>query len=354
VVLLFKPRRRYDRYNRSVALQSIAPTTRIPRILNRWAPVAEPAEEAGAPLTRRLEGELRPGDARRPDGPEHPILMGPVEYWHLLSLDAPTVAVLWAFAFARVFHTGLPWATLAILFAGTWLLYVADRILDGLRLGRGPARSAAIARLRDRHFFYIRHRTAVLGVAIPVAAIVIWLVCTRMTPAVRMADAVIFAVACNYFCLVHLPHGGSEWRFPKELMVALVFAAATVVPAWTRLGRHHRALILLAALFAALCWLNCMAIEKWEQDSDSPTMDATTRWGQKNLHSISAAVGASAILIAGYFLCVGNIPVAGLCLAMALSADLFLVLDRSRLSKFHLRIAADAALLTPLILLLIH
>jgi hypothetical protein len=35
--------------------------------------------------------------------------------------------------------------------------------------------------------------------------------------------------------------------------------------------------------------------------------------------------------------------------ACALSAGLFLVLDRSRLSAFHLRIAADVALLTPLL-----
>ena len=276
-----------------------------------------------------------------------PIFLTPAEYWHLLSLDAPSVSVILAVALARVFKIDLPGSTLAILFAGTWLLYVSDRILDGLRAGSAEHDS----RLRERHRFYIRHRNAVLMVAVPVAALVAWMVFTCMSPAARMADAMIFAVACVYFSVVHLRGPAVEEIFPKEMIVALVFAAATAVPAGARL-KHHGSLMVLAALFAALCWLNCVAIEKWESSPSTPGGgDRTAQWGQRNLRMVSAAITGAALLASGLFLCTYNISAATLCIAMALSADMFFVLDRSTMSTFHLRIAADAVLLTPLLLL---
>jgi hypothetical protein len=293
------------------------------------------------------------------------------EYWHLLSLDAPSVATLWAFSFARALHITLPAASLLLLFAGTWLLYVADRILDGLR---------PTARLRDRHVFYIRHRAAVLAAAIPVSIFLAWLCFAHMLPAARRDDLILFAAAAAYFFLVHLRGRSIERWFPKELVVALIFASATAVPAYVRItlrpeptsvfhatpiANHFSAVLrLLATLFAALCWLNCVAIEKWEtlagpirptQRRDSPAQMAnpTARWAQHHLRRISVAITLSA-LAGAVLLLRSNSAAAELCSAAGLSSALFLALDRAPLSPFHLRIAADAALLTPLLLFLIR
>ncbi|MGC2300913.1 MAG: hypothetical protein WA476_19055, partial [Acidobacteriaceae bacterium] len=59
-------------------------------------------------------------------------------HWHLLSLDAPTVAVLWAWSFARAADVHPSGSALAVLGIGTWLIYVADRLLDA----RSPTHSA--------------------------------------------------------------------------------------------------------------------------------------------------------------------------------------------------------------------
>ena len=56
----------------------------------------------------------------------------------------------------RAMHLRLPWTSPVVLALGTWLIYVADRILDGL-----PTPSAA--RLRERHFFYARNRGTING-----------------------------------------------------------------------------------------------------------------------------------------------------------------------------------------------
>lgn len=302
-----------------------------------------------------------------------PNLYRAVEYWHLLSLDAPSVATLWAFSFARALHFTLPATSLLLLFGGTWLLYIADRIFDGLR---------PTARLRERHLFYIRNRAAVLLAAIPVIAFLAWLIFAHMLPAARRDDLVLFAAAAAYFCCVHLRAAKSERWFPKELMVALIFASATAVPAFARLAPgpaptavFHATVIanqspavlpILAILFAALCWLNCIAIEKWEQASElcrpahpplshnpPAQISDSTRWGQQHLRLISIAITFAPIATAALLLR-SNLPAAELCFAASLSSALFLALDRAPLSTFHLRIAADAALLTPLLLIFIR
>ena len=297
-----------------------------------------------------------------------PSLYRALEYWHLLSLDAPAVATLWAFSFARALHFTLPATSLLLLFGGTWLLYIADRVLDGLR---------PTARLRERHLFYIRQRAAVLAAAMPVTVLLAWLVFAHMLPAARRDDLAIFAVTAAYFCCVHLRGKKIERWFPKELIVALIFASAAAVPAYARLtptavhataiaNQSTAVLPILATLFAALCWLNCIAIEKWEQSSDldgpahprlshdpPDQISDTTRWGQQHLRAISVAITLAAICAAAFLL--PSYPFAGeLCFAASLSSALFLALDRAPLSAFHLRIAADAALLTPLLLLFVR
>lgn len=285
----------------------------------------------------------------------------PAEHWHLLSLDAPCVAALWAWSIARALRITLPASPLLILFLGTWLLYVADRILDGLDPGNS-------FRLRDRHFFYIRHRTAIIRAAIPVAGLLIWLVLLHMQTRARRADALLFVLAAAYFALVHQRGRAIEGWFPKELLVAVIAAAAIAAPAWSRLapGDFEAAAVLglLAALFAFLCWLNCVAIEKWERPLElqlgalTRITHQTTRWGQRNLRLVSALIAIAAAAAAGVLFGTAQPVAAELFLAGTASAFLLAALDAaypdSRISAFHFRIAADAALLTPVLLIVLR
>ncbi len=286
-----------------------------------------------------------------------PILI-PAEYWHLLSLDAPCVATIWAWSIARALRITLPASPLLILFLGTWLLYVADRILDGLDPGNSY-------RLRDRHFFYLRHRAAIFTATIPVASLLTWLVLLHMQARARHADALLFVLVAAYFVLVHQRGRAIESWFPKELLVAVIAAAAIAVPAWSRVapGDFEAAVVLafLAVLFAFLCWLNCVAIEKWERPLEwqvrRPThvTDRTTKWGQQNLRLSGALIAIAAAAVGGALFGITQTFAAELCLAGSASAFLLAALDRaypdSRISALHFRIAADAALLTPVLLI---
>jgi hypothetical protein len=273
------------------------------------------------------------------------------EWWHLLSLDAPTVAALWSWFFARAMHLRLSFVPALLLALGTWLLYVADRILDGLRQRPGEL-------LRERHRFHARHRTAFLVAASLLVVFLAWFVLTRMHPEARRDDAWIAAFAILYLFAVHRRTTSvypNAPRLPKELAVGILFAAATAVPAWSRLsagaGLGKAQLAPAVVFFALLCWINCVGIEKWEACSPAQLVcvnqHASTRWASLHLRRIVTMIALFSL--AGALLA----PSRGLMavyLAALLSSGLLFALDTrsSRISPLYLRIAADAALLTPL------
>jgi hypothetical protein len=260
------------------------------------------------------------------------------EWWHLLSLDAPTVAALWSWFFARAMHLHLPFLQPLLLALGPWLLYVADRILDGLRKDE----------LRERHHFHARHRTAFLWAASLIVVFFAWFVVTRMRPEALRDNSWVGIFALLYLFAVHRPTNSARTnppRLPKELAVAILFAAATAVPAWSRLGATlgKQQLAPAVVFFALLCWINCVSIEKWEAGNPH----STTRWASLHLRPIVTMIALFSV--AGALLA----PSRGLMavyLAALLSSALLFLLDTSsaHVSPLHLRIAADAALLTPL------
>jgi hypothetical protein len=285
-------------------------------------------------------------------------------WWLLLSLDAPTVAVVWCWFFAATFRLSLPWTALITLALGTWCVYVADRLLDGWR-------STDITTLRDRHWFYLRHRKAFviawMAAAIPLA----YLIFFHVQAAVRTDDVVLCLIGSAYFLLIH--NHPKKYRFSKEFFVGFLFSISTAVPTWTRLQEMRGVLLSAILTFGAVCWLNCVAIQTWE-DAESRHSGAPDHFFQDRSHAsgdqqsvtrpsmltnflgnhltaFAMTLGALAFSLA----CISTAKAAWpLFAAVVLSSVLFVVLIRQtrRFSALSLRILADGALLTPLIFLL--
>ena len=240
-------------------------------------------------------------------------------------------------------HLHLPLLPALLLGAGTWLLYVADRVLDGLRLeGSGL--------LRERHHFHARHRTAFVTAAFLLSLPLAWCACTRMRADALLDNLCIGTFVVVYLLVVHRGGRVALSRLPKEVAVAAIFAAATAVPAWSRLSVRREQLIPAVAFFALLCWVNCVGIDKWEALAIAPLSvraHATTRWAGLHLRSIVTIIALFAVAAA---LLAPSRGLMAVYLAAMLSSGLLYVLDSlsSRLPALPLRIAADAALLTPL------
>lgn len=276
-------------------------------------------------------------------------LGSPLALWHLLSLDAPTVAALWTWFLARANGIRLPAVSVVAMAIAVWTLYAADRLLDARLLDAAPSgtRAPTQADLEARHLFHYRHRRRFFVAMVLAAILLASLLPSLDSAAIRLyltEGALLFA----WFLILHATD--SAHRLPKELAVGLFFAAATFIPTVARRPELRVTLLPDAALFAALCSLNCLYIYRWEHSSARRReAHITTQFALRHLHTI-----ASAIVFVGVALAVldRTAPVL-LSLACALAALALIALDRIhlRLHQTIVRAAADFALLTPIVLL---
>lgn len=269
----------------------------------------------------------------------------PLRLWHLASLDAPTVAVAWSLGFAWAAGIRLPAWVPTLLALGTWAVYIGDRLLDA----RAALRSNNLHSLRERHFFHWRHRRILAPLALLAACAATAIIFDLMPVSVREHNSVLAVAALAYFSGVHSSRRAATWRSPfftKEFLVAVLFTAGCALPTLSRLRLASESdssmwpLLAAVSFFAAVGWLNCRAIERWE-------CAGTSR----------ISIFATLLGIAGLLLAVISDSmqprVAALFVAGAVSALLLALLDRqrARLTPLALRAAADLALLTPFVLL---
>ena len=133
---------------------------------------------------------------------------------------------------------------------------------------------------------------------------------------------------------------------PKEIAVGVFFGAAVFVPAMA--VEPSRGLLVAAVVLANLCSLNCLFIYAWEHPARGGGAHASTRFGMVWLREI--AVGSMVIPLA----LMAVVPAMGaILIAASLAAGGLLMLDGmgGRMERTTLRAAADAALLTPLLLM---
>ncbi len=264
-----------------------------------------------------------------------------LDRWHLLSLDAPTVAVLWTWFIATVVHLRLPAAALAAMALAVWTLYAADRLLDARQLTDQPLQSAG---LEPRHLFHHRHRST-FHIGIGVAAISLAATLPLLYTEAIHLYLILGGLLAGYFILIHATQHAR--RLPKEIAVGLFFAAATFIPTVAHRPELRLALLLPAVLFAALCSLNCLFIYAWEHSrtEEARLTHPVTRIALRCLRPLGIALMLAATAVASF----DRHAPWPLSLACALSALGLLLLDRNRrrIASTTLRAAADLALTTP-------
>ncbi|MEZ2348505.1 hypothetical protein [Terriglobus sp. RCC_193] len=251
----------------------------------------------------------------------------PLEIWHLLSLDAPTVAAVWTAFFAASFHVVLPWTVPLALALAVWIFYAADRLSDAQH---------EASSLEDRHHFHAQHARGffvAIGFAVPTVLILL----AELPHTVRIAWLLLVLPLMAYAAAVHL----LKLQVPKEWMVGLFFALAIAAPCL--LNQDHAAEWLCAATFGILCWLNCVHIAR----AESAATDRATAWAVDHFRAITLAFAIANAVIA---VCLPQAR--SVALALMAAALLLRALDRlePHTSAVRMRAFADAALLTPLLL----
>ena len=280
--------------------------------------------------------------------------------WHLLSLDAPTVATVWTVYVGSAAHLHFSVCVPVAMFVAVWVLYAADRLLDSRilnaaswrpHLGRHSQEVLCGVGLEARHFFHHRHRRSLM-VGIAAGAVLLAAIVPELEPAAIRLDLVLGSLLFAYFVLIHV--SGSAHRLPKEISVGLFFSAAVFIPTVARTPQLRPGLLPLAVLFAGLCCLNCLLIYRWEHAPEQtrtnlPEPHWLTRTALNHLPGIGLSLAAAGLALSATTHRTSPLPVV---LAVLLLMGLHRL--RDRLAPLTLRATADFVLLTPLPLLLLR
>ena len=209
-----------------------------------------------------------------------------------------------------------------VLATTVWLIYSADRVLDAKR---GLSNSL-------RHRFYQHHWRFIAALWTLVIPATAWLALEHFPRRLFERGLLLLGLVGAYLVAVHV-FDKTVFQRPwfKETAVGILFALGVSVTTWSEIRTPADAAAL--ALFAALCTINCAAIENWESGQAVPSWVTTI------------ALFACAFLLAGRPIVAG---------AEITSAAALLLLNRAhlRLSRNALRALADVTLLSPLFFLL--
>lgn len=337
-----------------------------------------PAAPAISPFLPKQPASEAPGRL----GPS-PLVV--VDLWHLLSLDAPTVAVTWLLFLGVCTGSSPEPHTAPALFLAVWVVYAGDRLLDAAAVNRLPLtvpfpaapftaapsptdpNAGPNGDLELRHRFHHRHRRA-FTIGLAAALVAVGLLLWNLPPRTLFSEALLAVLLAGWLLRVHaLQQPGDPRRLPKEFVVGLFFSIAVYLPFATSsaeslsaeslstesLSPDKLSLLPGAALFAGICTLNCLFLYAWEHPRELSRAHPATAFAVRNLSTL-AFLTISLALVAWFPVrsaALGQIP-----LACSLSTALLLTLhaNRHRLPPLRLRALADLVLLTPVLVVLLR
>jgi len=208
-----------------------------------------------------------------------PFIPGRPHWWQwltVLSLDAPLVAVVWQALFARILGVNLGWYQHVLLGLTVWVVYAADRWIEGWRLSVETVQT-------QRHFFYIRWRWPVFGIGFAAIVFCAALALTHLGRREWTAGFILVAPILLYLLSHQLVHRHHPWRVPKEICIAGIFCLGTALaPAVLALPAHLQVCHVIRdigsesleplwvplGLFGLLCLANLALISAWETEVD--------------------------------------------------------------------------------------
>lgn len=209
---------------------------------------------------------------------------------NLLSLDAPVVAMVWLWIFAKLWR--FPYVDTAVywvLGGLVWVIYVVDRVLD--------AKEAGEDRLRERHRFHWRHRKIFLGLAglvflaclggyffgVPTRILWNWpkvnldmngpLLFVQFVAALIQAvfthGFVVMICGAGFFLFGRGQEVAMDSKILKNALAALTFAYGTASGAhfYYLEGPTQMIYSFEVLAFGLLCLMNLNAIDLWEREA---------------------------------------------------------------------------------------
>ncbi len=264
----------------------------------------------------------------------------------ILSLDAPLVAVLWQALFARKLGVHLDWHDPVLLGLAVWIVYAADRWIEGWRLDLNTVQT-------QRHQFYLSHRWPVFWVGIAAIIATTIIAIARLDGREFKAGFILLIPTLLYLFSHQLVHRHHPLRLPKEIVIAVIFALGCAIAPAVIVPAKIPELLIPVTLFGLLCFANCALIASWEKEVDtlhgqtSLALQLKGRW--TIIHALPWLVFISALV--SVFLNPDPSHPGALCTAASGLLLGLLDLIQPRIGREAARAVVDFTLMTPVVLL---
>lgn len=269
-------------------------------------------------------------------------------YPNLLSLDAPLVAVVWLYMFAKATRVDfLPWSAYIALGLIVWIIYVADRLIDA------SMPEGSTGRLEARHDFHRKHQR-IFRLLLKIAAVAAVVIVITNMPRAIYGYSVLGGVMISGFFTLSLfsSSGPNEIPHAKNIIAGLTFAYGTAMVAHVFSSREMSDLIRSPEMisFAVLCILNISAIDLWEHSARFT--DVETKAGDELALTLPLTLLGAASLV--FAVKDPELITRPFFYATLTGAALLQILNRTRqrFSLDALRVLADVALLVPFLVFL--
>lgn len=194
----------------------------------------------------------------------------PRPFWllpNLLSLDAPIVAIVWAWMFAQTWRVQWVNANVYYLLGGiVWIIYVLDRFLDN------QTSNGARAKISSRHAFHAQHWTSLKPVVFIILGFCLAMVIQLPLGIFWHAIPVLILVSIYFFLALLSGGQNSETSLFKNMIAGLTFSFGVALGIhFFRPSTHWLELIINTQMwvFAILCMCNITAIDVWEASRSS-------------------------------------------------------------------------------------
>ena len=255
---------------------------------------------------------------------------------NLLSIDAPLVAIAWAWMFAKAWGVvSVPWELWVTLGGTVWMIYVLDRLNDVRKSKDG-------ADLDKRHYFHRKFRWFFFaGMVVALAWGVYSALWALSQNVLFYGGFVVFLTVC-YFIISLATSGGEHTGISKNFVAGLTFAYGTAagIHAYSPVFSFTEMLLSWEViLFAGLCTINMTAIDFWELEGEDE-------------EDAAALIGTATLLIGGaamYFSLNGDDFNKPLFYSVLVGAAGLNVLNRKRgeLTRDARRLWVDLVILAP-------
>ena len=211
-------------------------------------------------------------------------------YLNLLGIDAPLIAVIWLFLFARTWRVDYhPWQAYVVLSIAAWTIRIVMKLLQG-------------SMASDDTSFAVVHRKPLKVTALILGLFAIFLTVLIFPLSVYLYLLVGALFVAGYFALTLFSQPkGNDIGYARHAIGGIAFAYGTALTAQVYLpGFGFQDLIFSREFicFAVLCLLASSAMESWERSLKPPADGEAGSMDEIAISLPLTLLGAAALVFA--------------------------------------------------------